>query len=1148
MYFIEDYKEFRNEAQHGRALWVDKSIFIEKALNDRAKASVIVQPRKWGKSVNLSMLFHFFDQETDTRDLFSGTYIENSFASKSRDSYVALMFSFPKSQSMTMFEHAIKENIAYLYQSCAYLSDDGSALPESMKEKIRSRMSGVFSEGELETSLYYLAEVLAKYHEKKAIILIDDYDVVVSTSSGQEEKVDRLIRSMLTKPAWLRYVERSMIAGSSIKKDRLPEGVRLYTASDRYYEDCFGFSEEEVDKYVEAGAASRLRARYGGYRLGSRDLYHPISLLSLDEDTDISVPSFSEPLGAISERMLACLIELLDNKTVSTVLSESEHEFLSLCVAEGCLSMVKEKDRGAYAISIPNGLALEFWRGKIERMSHALVEYAGISIGPIFETGSFETMEFILKKYTAHIQASKGRLAKRAEYLSAIFVLGVHASCAVFLEGVRLVIHSDQAKISYLFEIYEDVEQVQVEYAEYKLQALLRSMRESREQEGRTAGREYHVALVVTSEGVRLAAIYHDYAYEASLRNKRERSVIFTHDPDYAKRQYKGIDLANYDPPLGEDNYKIIVQRANIFVDKTLFIRDFFDDPSEAMLIARPRRFGKSLNMSMLHHFCTPELAEYNRQSFYGTKVERALLKTQVPVMTYQGQYPTILITFKNVRAGSYKESVRLIQETMSSTYRRYHRLGIFKSSLEQEFIRKMVSEHHVAEEEETQRSLSKLIEYLGEYYKKQVIVLLDEYDTPLHTLFLDGPKYGVGNPMGSGDELKQLLRFFEKLIGSAFKGNSYLKKGVLVGTTRSSLSTLFSGLNNLSVRTVLDPEYAEFFGLTEEEVSEYLEVYSRLNRRETMPRMEEMREWYNGYQMGSVKLYNPWSVLNYLATGVPREYWNASGSEQLVERYLWNGIAKIRESLERLLQREAVSVHVERSLDLERHVGDPEMLWTVLVSAGYLKIVAQGEKAHEWVVSIPNKEIFHVYEKIVCSWSGVLSFSDIDYRSALLRADLEQFRRLLADWLIHVVSYHDLNDSTKENVYHVFCLGVFFNLNSMYQVHSNKESGRGRSDIILVPRVKGPPAYIFEFKASKSSEDCESSAKLALKQINVKEYEAMLEPEDRRNVYKVGMSFCGKDVGMCWSHASAVSLGKRSVPEEKEYEEEHGRAQRQCK
>ena len=546
--------------------------------------------------------------------------------------------------------------------------------------------------------------------------------------------------------------------------------------------------------------------------------------------------------------------------------------------------------------------------------------------------------------------------------------------------------------------------------------------------------------------------------------------------------------------PIGEEDFRRVVNDDFLFVDKTLLIKEFLDNRNiKVSLITRPRRFGKTLNLSMLHHFFAEKVKSYpTKDLFNGLKISHA----GKGYMAHQGQYPVIFLTFKELKAKTYQGMLSDLQRLMSRTYNRHNELlnSAYLTAEQKSDFKKITSCQ--ADEPHVKVALFNLTEYLYAHYKKEVIVLIDEYDTPIQTGY-------------TKDYYEDAVEIIRGLLSACLKTNDYLERALLTGITRISKESLFSGLNNLSVYSLLDDEYTEHFGFTEAEVSTLAHEMGYQNK------LDEMKAWYNGYEIGKTILYNPWSINNCLSKkGHIKNYWiNTSGNE-LIKKLLINSSLSFKQDFELLLRGETIHKSIREDIvfgDLETN---ESLIWSLFFVAGYLKIVDNpDDNDKRRTLSIPNKEIHEYYRFLIQEWLAGTKGADwcIDFINDLLAGRIKEFEAGLKEVLENTVSSHD---AANETFYHGLVLGLVATLKH-YEIKSNRESGRGRYDIAVIPNDSQVLGILFELKSLQESANHATlvkHAQKALQQINDKNYVAEFKQRGIHNVLKIALVFKGKD------------------------------------
>lgn len=533
---------------------------------------------------------------------------------------------------------------------------------------------------------------------------------------------------------------------------------------------------------------------------------------------------------------------------------------------------------------------------------------------------------------------------------------------------------------------------------------------------------------------------------------------------------------------IGVSDFRNIIANNCFYVDKTKFIEELVNDMTAVHLITRPRRFGKTLNLSMLKYFYDIEGNTENRKLFDGLYISNSL------AMSEQGKYPVIFLSFKDVKADSSLEMMENIAILMKNLYDKF------------EYIREKLNQSNLMEFDEIwlkkdnanlRGALLNLCSYLKEYYNQDVILLIDEYDTPMVSAY----------EHGYYDEIKM---FFTTLYGSALKENPALKKAVLTGIMRISKENIFSGLNNVKVNSILEEDFAEYFGITEKEVEESLIEYGLEER------LPEVQKWYNGYIFGGVRVYNPFSITNFLDRKKIMPYWVNTSSNTLINKVLKEASSSIFEELSKLFKGETI----EKSIDIYSNFNElksSKQIWYLLTNAGYLTPVEEIDFG-KYSIRIPNEEVHYFFERdFIDKFLGDMDeFNNI--LNYLLEGDFDNFIYELENIMLNNVSCFDFNSNSKESHYHVFILGMLLGLRRRYYIHSNREGGRGRYDLVVEPMDKRKNGLVIEFKVAKEKEDLEKASEEALAQIEEKRYYEELRDRGVEKIILVGISFYQRD------------------------------------
>lgn len=533
---------------------------------------------------------------------------------------------------------------------------------------------------------------------------------------------------------------------------------------------------------------------------------------------------------------------------------------------------------------------------------------------------------------------------------------------------------------------------------------------------------------------------------------------------------------------IGVSDFRNIIANNCFYVDKTKFIEELVNDMTAVHLITRPRRFGKTLNLSMLKYFYDIEGNTENRKLFDGLYISNSL------AMSEQGKYPVIFLSFKDVKADSSLEMMENIAILMKNLYDKF------------EYIREKLNQSNLMEFDEIwlkkdnanlRGALLNLCSYLKEYYNQDVILLIDEYDTPMVSAY----------EHGYYDEIKM---FFTTLYGSALKENPALKKAVLTGIMRISKENIFSGLNNVKVNSILEDDFAEYFGITEKEVEESLIEYGLEER------LPEVQKWYNGYIFGGVRVYNPFSITNFLDRKKIMPYWVNTSSNTLINKVLKEASSSIFEELSKLFQRETINKTIDVYSNFNE-LKNTEQIWYLLTNAGYLTPVEEIDFG-KYSIRIPNEEVHYFFERdFIRNFLGSVDNFDRTL-SYLLEGDFDNFTYELENIMLNSVSCFDFNSNSKESHYHVFILGMLLGLRRRYYIHSNREGGRGRYDLVVEPMDKSKNGLVIEFKVAKEKEDLEKASEEALAQIEEKRYYEGLRDRGVEKIILVGISFYQRD------------------------------------
>lgn len=547
--------------------------------------------------------------------------------------------------------------------------------------------------------------------------------------------------------------------------------------------------------------------------------------------------------------------------------------------------------------------------------------------------------------------------------------------------------------------------------------------------------------------------------------------------------------------PVGISDY-IRAQSEYYYVDKTLLIRDFLDRKALVSLFTRPRRFGKTLNMDMLRVFF--EISDEDTGRYFADK---AIWQCGEEYRCHQGKYPVIFLTFKDVKYDSWQATFAKISGLLQEEFGRHSELGNSDrlAKYEKEYFEKVLNGE--ADEVELSSSLQKLSKMLTVHYNKAPIIIIDEYDTPIQEEY-------------SKEFYDEIVGFMRNFFSGAFKDNSNLSYGFLTGILRIAQESIFSGLNNLAVSSVMDEEYDGYFGFTKQEVGEMLSYYGASDK------ADELRNWYDGYFFGSKEIYNPWSVINYLSKGcLSQAYWVNTGKNEVLEDVLDAATDDISEKLYSLLRGEPVIARIDQNVVYRSLADDPANIYSLLLVAGYLKTVKkvlQGDGAWLCEVAIPNREIAAVYKSEILSHLmqiGAMRRATANkIAESLYARDTKKLQDGIEEYMKNSISFYDAG---AEGFYHGLVLGLIALMDNQYRIRSNRESGDGRYDICMIPRDNKYPTILMELKWNKelNEENLDALSAEALNQINVKGYDAEIRTEGIADIIKFGIAFLGKKV-----------------------------------
>lgn len=543
--------------------------------------------------------------------------------------------------------------------------------------------------------------------------------------------------------------------------------------------------------------------------------------------------------------------------------------------------------------------------------------------------------------------------------------------------------------------------------------------------------------------------------------------------------------------PIGVEDFKRLVDNGYYFVDKTLMIKELLENKETVNLFTRPRRFGKTLNMSMLQRFFEAT-EKSNAYLFDGLKIA-----AYPEYMAYQGQYPVISISLKSMKRASYQEAYFEYVKLLSDEFERHEIILQSDAVSEEDKLEFQKIKKRIAEPKEYNSAVKLLSKCLQKVYQKNVIILIDEYDVPLENAYHEG----------FYDDMTNLIR---SCFESALKTNPSLEFAVLTGCLRVSRESIFTGLNNLKTYSITKNKFSQYFGFTQEEMKEILQNFSLEQYAGTIAK------WYDGYRFGLTEIYNPWSVLNCIDSYLQNDmvacepYWSNTSSNRIVKRLIEESNERTKSMVEELINGTPIHTQIFEDVTYGTIDVNQDYIWSFLLFTGYLKIISCetiGDEIYYDMV-IPNVEIKSIYKNTIRSWfiDHINRDSRTDILESVIHADAEKLEDLLCTWLTNTISCFD----EQENYYHGFVTGLVSGFNG-YMVVSNRESGNGRFDLVVKQRSRWHHAAILEFKVVEKYNQMTKACEDALKQIEEKDYEASLRDEQYENIAKLGICFCRK-------------------------------------
>ena len=543
--------------------------------------------------------------------------------------------------------------------------------------------------------------------------------------------------------------------------------------------------------------------------------------------------------------------------------------------------------------------------------------------------------------------------------------------------------------------------------------------------------------------------------------------------------------------PVGIENFEDIIKDNYYYVDKSMLIEDILVNRAAVTLFTRPRRFGKTLNMSMIKYFFDVRNKDENRKLFEELKIFGS------EYMKEQGKYPVIFVSLKDLRADTWEMCLMEIKKLISKIYREFQYITEKMNEDDKEIYDSIKNRKN---DMDLNTSIELLSEYLFEYYGERVIILIDEYDAPIINAFDKG-------------YYNEAINFFQVFYSSALKTNDSLKYGILTGITRIIKEGIFSGLNNLKVDTILNKKFSEYFGLLESEVIKMLDYF------EMKYKIEEVKEWYNGYIFGDKRVYNPWSIINYVDNGEIKAYWANVSGNTLLENMLDQAGEDVYTDLKRFTDGESIEKYISDGTTIKSLLSNDDEIWQLFLYSGYLtkakeqiEIDETLEYTNIYNLKIPNKEIRKYFGNMFLNRFFGTELKTSILIKALESGDIKKFEKTLGEIMVNMLSHFDL-DSEMEKIYQVFMIGLVGFLMGKYEIISNNESGYGRYDLAMIPIKSNEKAYLMEFKISKTEKGMTLKAEEALKQIDEKKYDTRLKARGIKNILKIGIAFYGKKV-----------------------------------
>ena len=557
---------------------------------------------------------------------------------------------------------------------------------------------------------------------------------------------------------------------------------------------------------------------------------------------------------------------------------------------------------------------------------------------------------------------------------------------------------------------------------------------------------------------------------------------------------------------IGKQSFEKIIKEKCFYVDKTAFIKEWWDNKDDVTIITRPRRFGKTLNMDMLKCFFSNEYKDR------GDLFEGLDIWKDEKYRELQGTYPVIFFSFAKIKQNNYTDAVSGIKRVICDEIQKYIFLKDWDGLTDEE-KNNLNNITYGMDTVTAQEAINNLSNYLSRYYGKKVIILLDEYDTPMQEAYTNG-------------YWEELVAFTRSLFNSTFKTNPYLERAIMTGITRVSRESIFSDLNNLEVVTTLSPKYTTAFGFTEQEVFNALDEFGLSEQK------GEVKAWYDGFVFGEQKdIYNPWSIINYLDKKKIALYWAESSSNGLINNLIQKGSSYIKKMLETLISGKNIKVPIDEQIVFSELDYSEDAVWSLMLASGYLKVVSSEElnlireSDNEYELALTNREILFMFKKMILRWFSPAKSETNEFIKALITGDIESMNEYMNDVALRTFSSFDSGKHTSEkkapeNFFHGFVLGLMVDQSENYIITSNRESGFGRYDIMLEPKDKQTqkyPGIVIEFKVinPRKENSLEETVEAALKQIEEKNYDAELinRGVNKENIHHYGFAFKSKEV-----------------------------------